>query len=222
MWDHVIFSQFLVFECWLELWLSCCYADDIVVHTVSEEAAAYILRLMRERFRRCGLTLHPEKTKLVCTDLRKDVGCKRDCITSFTFLGHKFHRKMVRVRKQSTVQLLYQVSIADKSRKRMLEELKALQLHRRTLSLEGIVMLLKVKVRGWVAYYGKYARTAMHRIYAHINYRLVKWCMCKYRKFKDAALRWLRKRWERHSQMCVHWQQTPWFCYPFKGEQIRR
>jgi RNA-directed DNA polymerase len=30
------------------------YADDIVVHTVSQEAAEYILRRMRERFISCG------------------------------------------------------------------------------------------------------------------------------------------------------------------------
>lgn len=40
------------------------YADDIVIHTVSEASAKYILKIMQARFTICGLELHPEKSPL--------------------------------------------------------------------------------------------------------------------------------------------------------------
>jgi hypothetical protein len=76
---------------------------------------------------------------------------------------------------------------------------------------------LNPKVLGWIAYYGKYARTSMLKIYAHINFRLVKWCKWKYNKFTGQALRWLKRKWEEMPMLFGHWQQCSWFCYPFKG-----
>jgi RNA-directed DNA polymerase len=95
----------------------------------------------------------------------------------------------------------------------MLRQLKYEKLHKRTDRLEQLAVQLNKKVAGWVSYYGKYAGTSMHRIYAHINRRLVKWCMWKYRKFKIQAIRWLKRKWQEQSMLFVHWQQTRFFCY---------
>ena len=75
--------------------------------------------------------------------------------------------------------------------------------------------LLNEKVRGWIAYFGKFAHSSMLEIYAHINFRLVKWCKKKYKKFAGDAITWLRLKWQQKPNLFAHWQQTTWFCYPF-------
>lgn len=188
------------------------YADDIVVHTSSEEAAKYILKIMKERFSKCGLELHPEKTKLVYTENRQHEAKNKSYAQSFTFLGHQFRKQLTKV-KDGSVKLLYGVQVAPQARRKMLEQLKYEKLHKRTDRIEKLAQGLHAKVSGWIAYYGKYAQSSMHAIYAHINRRLVKWCMWKYRKFKREAFQWLYRKWKEKPGLFIHWQQTRWFCY---------
>ena len=115
--------------------------------------------------------------------------------------------------KDGSIKLLYTIQVSPKARKRMIEQLKYEKLHRRTDRIEQLAKCLHAKVSGWIAYFGKYAQSSMHHIYAHINRRLVKWCMWKYRKFKRQALHWLYRKWEEKPHMFIHWQQTRWFCY---------
>ena len=188
------------------------YADDIVIHTSSEAAAQFILKLVKERMLDCGLELHPEKTRLVQTENYRAELVNKSYPSSFVFLGHQFSKDLIRLKDGST-KLLYVVRVSKDARKRMLRQLKYEKLHKRTDRLEQLAVQLNKKVAGWVSYYGKYAGTSMHRIYAHINRRLVKWCMWKYRKFKIQAIRWLKRKWQEQSMLFVHWQQTRFFCY---------
>jgi RNA-directed DNA polymerase len=188
------------------------YADDIVIHTSSEKAAQFILKVVKERLHYCGLELHPEKTRLVQTENYRPELVNKSYPSSFVFLGHQFSKDLVRVKDGST-KLLYVARVSKDARKRMLRQLKYEKLHKRTDRLEQLAVQLNKKVAGWVSYYGKYAGTSMHRIYAHINRRLVKWCMWKYRKFKIQAIRWLKRKWQEQSMLFVHWQQTRFFCY---------
>lgn len=188
------------------------YADDIVIHTSSEKVAQFILKVVKERLHYCGLELHPEKTRLVQTENYRPELVNKSYPSSFVFLGHQFSKDLVRVKDGST-KLLYVARVSKDARKRMLRQLKYEKLHKRTDRLEQLAVQLNKKVAGWVSYYGKYAGTSMHRIYAHINRRLVKWCMWKYRKFKIQAIRWLKRKWQEQSMLFVHWQQTRFFCY---------
>jgi RNA-directed DNA polymerase len=188
------------------------YADDIVIHTMSENAAKFILKTITERFTQCGLEVHPQKTKLVQTENRKREVQHKSYAQSFEFLGHQFRKKLVKV-KDGSIKLLYTAVLSSKSKQRMLHQLKYAKLHRRTNRIEQLAKDLNEKVQGWVSYFGKYAGSSMHSIYAHINRRLVKWCMWKYRKFKRQAIGWLKQKWEEKSMLFVHWQQTRRFCY---------
>jgi RNA-directed DNA polymerase len=188
------------------------YADDIVIHTMSENAAKFILKTITERFTQCGLEVHPQKTNLVQTENRKREVQHKSYAQSFEFLGHQFRKKLVKV-KDGSIKLLYTAVLSSKSKQRMLHQLKYAKLHRRTNRIEQLAKDLNEKVQGWVSYFEKYAGSSMHSIYAHINRRLVKWCMWKYRKFKRQAIDWLKQKWEEKSMLFVHWQQTRWFCY---------
>ena len=188
------------------------YADDIVIHTISEKAAQFILKVVKERLHYCGLELHPEKTRLVQTENYRPELVNKSYPSSFVFLGHQFSKDLVRVKDGST-KLLYVVRVSKDARKRMLRQLKYERLHKRNCRIEELAQQLNSKVAGWVSYFSKYAGSSMHRVYAHINRRLVKWCMWKYRKFKIQAIRWLKRKWQEQSMLFVHWQQTRFFCY---------
>jgi RNA-directed DNA polymerase len=188
------------------------YADDIIIYTSSEAAAQFILKLVKERMLDCGLELHPVKTKLVQTENLNPALVNKSYPSSFVFLGHQFSKDLVRTKDGRTL-LLYVVMVSKDARKRMLRQLRYEKQQRRTDRLEQLAVQLNNKVAGWVGYYGKYAGTSMHQIYAHINRRLVKWCMWKYRKFKIEAIRWLRRKWQEKSMLFVHWRQTRFFCY---------
>ena len=71
------------------------YADDAVVHCVTERQAREVLAALEERMAEVGLELHPDKTRIVyCQDWKR---LRRDCPeTSFTFLGYTFRARKAR------------------------------------------------------------------------------------------------------------------------------
>ena len=74
--------------------MRCRYADDGLLHCSTEKQAQFLLRRLRERFRACGLELHPEKTKIVyCKDHRRTGNHE---LTSFEFLGYTFVKRVVK------------------------------------------------------------------------------------------------------------------------------
>ena len=49
------------------LW--CRYADDEILHCQAQAQAQELLEQLRNRFQKCGLELHPEKTQIIyCKD----------------------------------------------------------------------------------------------------------------------------------------------------------
>ena len=70
------------------------YADDAICHCCSEAQARMLLAALERRFDECGLTLHPEKTKIVyCKD--EDRGRNYPNQT-FDFLGYTFRPRLSR------------------------------------------------------------------------------------------------------------------------------
>jgi retron-type reverse transcriptase len=64
------------------------FADDAVIHCVTERQAWEVREAIGRRFAEVGLRLHPEKAKIVyCKDSRR----RRDYpVVSFTFCGMRF------------------------------------------------------------------------------------------------------------------------------------
>jgi RNA-directed DNA polymerase len=64
------------------------YADDAVVHCVTERQARAVWAALDARLAGLGLQLHPDKTRIVyCKDDRRRGSFEH---TSFTFLGYTF------------------------------------------------------------------------------------------------------------------------------------
>ena len=69
-------------------------ADDAVVHCHSRRQAEYVMRSIATRLAACGLTMHPEKSKIVfCRDSNRS---ERHPHASFTFLGFTFRPRKAR------------------------------------------------------------------------------------------------------------------------------
>ena len=64
------------------------YADDGLLHCKSLKQAEFMFKTIEERFRDCGLEIHPDKTKIVyCKDINRRGDYER---VSFDFLGFGF------------------------------------------------------------------------------------------------------------------------------------
>lgn len=64
-------------------------------------------------------------------------------------------------------------------------------------------------IRGWIYYYGRYYPSAMRRILEHINWRLVRWATCKYKKLRGRQRKakiWLKRIALRQPNLFVHWR----------------
>ena len=68
------------------------YADDIVCHCGTMRDALKLKREPGERMKEVGLTLHPEKTRVVYVDTFKRWNVRTD----FTFLGYDFRLRTVK------------------------------------------------------------------------------------------------------------------------------
>jgi group II intron reverse transcriptase/maturase len=69
------------------------YADDAVVHCRNRKQAEVVLAAIAERMGEVGLTLHPDKTRIVyCKDGKRRGSHEH---TSFTFLGYRFRARKV-------------------------------------------------------------------------------------------------------------------------------
>lgn len=69
------------------------------------------------------------------------------------------------------------------------KELYKLQLHCWVhFPISRIAELLKLKIRGWINYYGKFRKSEMRKVFRVLNLRLAKWVSNKYRRFR-------RKHW---------------------------
>jgi hypothetical protein len=65
------------------------YADDVIIRCEKKEDADRIMRILALRFAKYGLTIHPEKTKLI--DFTKPSRNSRKGSGSFTFLGFRHY-----------------------------------------------------------------------------------------------------------------------------------
>src|SRR4051794_1618839 len=105
------------------------YADDCVVMCQTQEEAERAMRRIQELIEERGLTLHPEKTKLV--DATAPGG--------FDFLGYHFEQGRRTPRK--------------KSLRKLKDAVRELTRRANGHSLERIIEMLNVILRGWFAYF---------------------------------------------------------------------
>jgi group II intron reverse transcriptase/maturase len=183
------------------------YADDIIVHCVTEKQAWYVLGRIRQRLEEWGLALHPEKTKIVyCKDGNRTEDYPH---TKFTFLGYEFRPRMVRNEREGNIFVGFTPAVSPKARKSIRQTIRSWRLGVKTpMTLEAIAEMVNPVVRGWINYYGKYHRSALRPVLRQLDYCLAKWAMRKYKRRHRRlvhTLKWLDQI-AREKPIMAHWQ----------------
>lgn len=204
---HYVFDKWLTRHYPHVLW--CRYADDGLLHCKSEAQAVALLQVIRQRFEQCGLELHPVKTKIVyCKDGRR-TKCYPN--TAFEFLGYSFRRRGCWNPKGQRMILGFTPAVSPSSLKAMRSKIRKSRMRERTdLSLAELAGWLNPIMRGWLAYYGKYTRSAMYAIVRHVNKSLVRWVMRKFKTLrcrKTCAAALLDRCMTRSPGLFVHWRE---------------
>ena len=164
------------------------FADDCVLGFTDKSDAERVMAVLPKRFAKFGLTLHPEKTKLI--DLNAKRGGKD---RSFDFLGftHFLSRSlkgyMVLKRKTSSKRLTRAISNVS----------NYIQSNRH-MKLKDLITVLNVKLRGHYNYYGVSFNTrSINGFYEAVKRRLFKWLNRRGGKVKLC--------WDRFSSLVDTW-----------------
>ncbi|WP_234418564.1 group II intron reverse transcriptase/maturase [Dongshaea marina] len=179
-----------VFDKWLQKHYShlkwCRFADDGLVHCNSKVEAEMMLNILTERFRECGLELHPVKTKIVyCKDGSRQGQHEH---TAFDFLGYTFRCRKSINRWTKQVFSGFGPAISKQSTLSIGEKLRKLRFRTRTdLELKDLAKLLNPMIQGWLMYYGKYYRSAMYAVCRLINNGLITWARRKYKSLSHRS-----------------------------------
>lgn len=130
------------------------YADDMVVLCRSREEAAEALEKLREWMAGAGLTIHPEKTRVVEME---------EAGSYFDFLGYRFQRS-----KRGRIMRL----VRPKSERKLRESIKPLTRRANGKSMEAIVATLNPKLRGWYAHFKHAKGTVLGGIDGWVRMRM--------------------------------------------------
>lgn len=157
------------------------FADDFILGFTDKSDAERVMAVLPKRFAKYGLTLQPEKTKLIDLNDKRGGGWGR----SFDFLGftHFLSRSrkgsMVLKRKTSSKRLTRAISnVSDYIKKN------------RHMKLSDLVAALNVKLRGHYNYYGvTFNFRSLNGFFAVVRQRLFKWLNRRGGKVK---LNWAR------------------------------
>lgn len=124
------------------------YADDFVLLCTTKEAAQAALEKVRQWTEENGLTLHPQKTRIV--DAQQ--------LGGFDFLGYHFERNYRWPRKKSLMKLK--------------ERIRELTPRNSGVSMETCIHKLNATLRGWFEYYKHSHRTTFPSVDGYVRARL--------------------------------------------------
>jgi RNA-directed DNA polymerase len=181
------------------------YVDDAVVHCVSERQARYVLTAIGERMREVGLSLHPEKTRIIyCQDDNRRGHHEH---VEFDFLGFGFRKRSART-KDGKLFVSFLPAISKPALNRISAEVRSWRLHHRThLTEKDLARKINPIVRGWMQYYGAFYRSALYPLLERINAYLMRWIRKKHERLrgrKKARTAWNRAVKER-PRYFAHW-----------------
>ena len=186
----------------------CRYADDGLVHCRSEREAQTVRDALAARLTECRLELHPTKTKVVyCKDDRRR--SKYEAV-SFDFLGYCFRPRSVKGPHAQNLFCGFTPAVSKSALNAMRATIRGLKIRTRTeVTLDDIARDLNPLVRGWLAYYGRFTRSALYPMARYINQTLAAWLKRKYKRFHrrlGRARLFLAKIARENRRLFAHWQ----------------
>lgn len=183
------------------------YADDAVVHCGSKQQAEQVMRSIAERLAECGLTMHPEKSKIVyCQDSNRTEYFPN---VQFTFLGFTFRPRKA-MSKQNRVFTSFLPGVSTDAVKRMRKVVRGWRIPRQTpATLAELAEQYNSVIRGWWEYYGSFYQTAMREPFGYIDGKLEQWARRKYKtlsRHQRRSLEWLAKVKKDDPGLFAHWR----------------
>ena len=183
------------------------FADDILAHCSSQRQAVKVLDAIRVRLKKCGLEVHPEKTKIVyCKDDDRKGSYENE---SLDFLGYTFRPRLSMNRWGKTF-VNFTPAISKQATNRVKKEIRSWKIHLRSdKSITDLARMFNAQVQGWVNYYGRYYKSAMYPCLRNIERFLIRWAMRKYKRLKGhkrRARQWLGRIRKREPRLFVHWR----------------
>jgi RNA-directed DNA polymerase len=183
------------------------YADDVVVHCISEKQSHYVLEGIKRRLQACKLRLSEQKTKITyCKDYRRNEG--KTYPKKFDFLGHTFKPTSKKSERTAGVFLGFDCEMSMKARTRIITDWKQMDFQREsTYTLQTLAQLLNAKSKGIINYYGKMNILSVEKLFRHLDFRIAKWVKNKFKKLGSyqKANDWLRAIKASYPNMFVHW-----------------
>lgn len=183
------------------------YADDIVIHCVSQGQAKQVLEAVRQRLVECRLELSEQKTKIVyCRDSNRKEKHKQIC---FDFLGYTFGPRRAESRHGKRF-WSFLPAISRASAKQIRRRVQAWNLPSQAHNtLEALAPTIDPCVRGWMNYYGRYSRSECVQVLRYINLKLAKWARKKYKLLRGHERRsehYLGRLSRRRPDLLVLWK----------------
>jgi RNA-directed DNA polymerase len=136
------------------------YADDAICHCRDEDQAIALRTALATRFAECGLTLHPEKTKIVYC---KDQSRRENHPTfKFDFLGFTFRPRMVSKR-VGGMGVSFSPAASTNALTAIRRTIRSWSMHRRSdKGLDDLARMSNSHIRGWINYYGRFCPSALY------------------------------------------------------------
>jgi group II intron reverse transcriptase/maturase len=183
------------------------YADDIIIHCSTQSQAEQNLQEVKERVEYCGLTLHPDKTKIVyCKDFRRQQKYKK---VKFDFLGYTFQPRTSKSKKTGRLFLGFDCAISIQSRSRLFEQIRKMEIPRmRCDSIVGIAHHLNPKLRGWIRYFGRCRGYSLSKVFYILRIKLVRWARYRFKRYRNnltKAYKWLDTVRKQYPSLFYHW-----------------
>lgn len=184
------------------------YADDIICHCHSEKEAVELQALLVNRFKQCGLELHPNKTKIVyCKSWRN----RADYSTiSFDFLGFTFRPRLIRTRQGKRL-VCFLPAVSQKAAKQIRAEINGWPWRKWIQDdINVIIRYGRSRLRGWMEYYGKFGHYIIANTLFHFDKKLSRWALRKYKKLKTLmqSARRVNAFRRRNRQLLAHWDRV--------------
>jgi len=176
------------------------FADDIVVHCMSEKQAQFMKSVIQGRLRACKLELHPEKTMIV--NFRGE--SKQRYPRSLDFLGFTLRLQMVKTKQG--LKLMTTSVISRKSHSNILKRFRAMKIHKTRGDLVKVCQKLNPVIRGLINYYCKFWSGHTHKIWQRLNDRLIKWVIWEKRFSQRKARKWLMLKYKENPTLFPHWK----------------
>jgi RNA-directed DNA polymerase len=181
------------------------YADDIVVHCVSEKQAYFMKNRIEGRLSLYKLELNAGKTRVVYTGMKGNDKRKHSLSRKFTFLGYDFKPR------NWLGKIVFTPGISTGALKKIRNQIKEEWRLKSRISdsLSEIAKEVDSKIRGWIEYYGHYRRSDLYRLsYMIDNY------LAGFIKKKSKTNNTWRKAWKRlaqikteHPKAFSHWHK---------------